>query len=125
MKRIKSYAIFESTNEQNDIRDILLELIDSNKIRFGFNDDNKKGKWVMIRTKEADKPLYWEDISDYILRIIDYLGDRYIICRIRKHPNYREDRHSNINTDFDYIDLDINEDTNINYGLWSVAIKWI
>ena len=118
MKRIKSYAIFESNNEQNDIRDILLELIDSNKIRFGFNDDNKKGKWVMIRTKEADKPLYWEDISDYILRIIDYLGDRYIVCRIRKHPNYRED----INTD---PDLDINEDTNIDYGLWSVAIKWI
>jgi hypothetical protein len=78
----------------------------------------------MIRTKQADVPLYWNDLSDYVLRIIDYLGDRFAITRIRKHPNYRMDRTSNINTESDYIDINIDENTNIDFGLWSIAIKW-
>lgn len=128
MKYIKTYVIFESSLVFNqtkiDIEDIIQELIDSNKIRFGFNETSQKGNFLMIRTKQADIPLYWDDISDYVLRVIDYLGDRIASVRIRKHPNYREDRLDNINTEPDYIDITIDENTNIDFGLWSIAIKW-
>jgi hypothetical protein len=109
---------------KSDIEDIIQELIDTNKIRFGFNEPHQKGNFLMIRTKQADVPLYWNDLSDYVLRIIDYLGDRFAIARIRKHPDYRKDRTSNINTEPDYIDINIDENTNIDFGLWSIAIKW-
>jgi len=120
--------VYEKSNldviTQSDIYDIIQELIDTNKIRFGFNEPHQKGNFLMIRTRKADVPLYWNDISDYVLRVIDYLGDRFAITRIRKHPNYRKDRTSNINTEPDYIDIDIDENTNIDFGLWSIAIKW-
>lgn len=118
------YENFKYNNTQQDIYDIIQELIDDGKIRFGFNEPNQKGDFLMIRTKEADIPLYWNDISDYVLRVIDYLGDRFASFRIRKHPNYREDRVGNVNTEPDYIDVDVNEETNIEFGLWSVGIKW-
>jgi (p)ppGpp synthase/HD superfamily hydrolase len=128
--RIKRFnEMFENSDNlyqetKNDIHDIILELIDTNKIRFGFNEPHQLGKFLMIRTKRADVPLYWSDISEYVLRVIDYLGDRFAIARIKKHPNYRKDRSSNINTEPDYMDIDIDENTDIDFGLWSIAIKW-
>jgi hypothetical protein len=119
--------VYEKSNLDvitQDIYDIIEELIDTNKIRFGFNEPHQKSKFLMIRTKRADVPLYWRDISDYVLRVIDYLGDKFAIARIRKHPNYRKDRSSNINTEPEYIDIDIDENTDIDFGLWSIAIKW-
>jgi hypothetical protein len=123
MKYLISYKesnLYDET--QDNIRDIIQELIDTDKVRFGFN--SHKGNFLLIRTKQADIPLYWNDISDYVLRVIDYLGDRFASFRIRKHPNYREDRFSDINTEPDYIDVDVNEETNIEFGLWSIVIKW-
>lgn len=131
---IKSFKIFELSNEnsdnylyqetKNDIELIIQELIDTNKIRFGFNEPHQSGKFLIIRTKKADVPLYWDDISEYVLRINRYLGDRFVNARIKKHPNYREDRSSNINTEPDYLDIDIDEDIDIDFGLWSIVIKW-
>lgn len=118
------YENFKYNDTQQDIHDIIQELIDEDKIRFGFNGPSQKGNFLRIRTKQADIPLYWDDISDYVLRLIDYLGDRIASVRIRKHPNYREDRLDNINTEPGYIDITIDENTNIDFGLWSIAIKW-
>lgn len=123
MKYLISYKesnLYDET--QDSIRDIIQELIDSNTVRFGFN--IHKGNFLMIRTKQSDIPLYWNDISDYVLRVIDYLADRFSIVRIRKHPSYRQDRFSDISTEPDYIDVDVNEETNIEFGLWSIVIKW-
>jgi hypothetical protein len=115
-------SLYQET--KSDIEDIIQELIDSDKIRFAFNEPHQKGNFLMIRTKKADVPLYWDDISDYVLRVVDYLGNRLAIVRIRKHPNYRKDRTSNINTESDYIDINIDENIDIDFGLWSIAIKW-
>lgn len=124
----------------HDIIDIIQELIDSGKIRYGFNDESRKGNFFMIRTSSADKPLYWDEISDYVIRIIQYLKGKNIIFKVRKHPKYREDINLNKDTEPNYIELEINiakngfdysiKNTNTNeyididYGLWGVVILW-
>ena len=133
MKNLKTFKIFESginfreklSNIEEDIKDILLELIDSGEVRVGFNDPYRNNKFVMLRTSQADKAIYWEDLSEYVNRIVDYLGDNFTQIKIRKHPNYREDKNRNINTEPDWIEINLDEDnSDINYGLWSVIIKF-
>lgn len=129
MKHINKYSKFKSYNEskyndtQIEIIDIIQELIDDQKIRFGFNDHRQSGNFFMLRTKTADKPLYWNDISEYILRVIHYLGDKIFSVRIRKHPNYREVL-SVFPSEPNYIDITVDENTKIDFGLWSIVIRW-
>lgn len=133
MKNLKSFKIFESginfreklSNIEEDIKDILLELIDSGKVRVGFNDPYRNNKYVMIRTSQSDKAIYWDDVQEYVDRIVDYLGDNFVQLKVRKHPNYREDRNKNINTEPDWIEVNTDDDnSDIDYGLWSVIIKF-
>lgn len=130
MKNLKTFNLFESiynpvTSIEQDIKDILLELIDSGIVRVAFNDEHRNNKFVMIRTSQADKAIYWADVQEYVYRIIDYLGDNFAQLKVRKHPNYREDRDRNINTEPDWIELNPDVDnSDIDYGLWSVIIKF-
>jgi len=133
MKNLKTFKIFESginfreklSNIEEDIKDILLELIDSGEVRVVFNDPYRNNKYVMLRTSQSDKSIYWDDVQEYVDRIVDYLGDNFTQIKIRKHPNYIEDKNRNINTEPDWIEVNLDEDnSDINYGLWSVIIKF-
>lgn len=134
-RNIKTFKLFESGKEkisnsrkyfiiEEDIKDILLELIDTGKVTVGFNSYINNIS-VMIRTSQANKAIYWEDLSEYVNRIVDYLGDNFLQIKTRKHPKYRGDKNRNINTESDWIEINPNEDnSNIDYGLWFVIIKF-
>lgn len=104
MKHIKSYKIFESSTEdvREDLTEICYELTDG---RFGIKiyDDSDFPGWGHIpgsgmntpRVERDDKILciYLSDHRDYdgfsfnevrevILRVVDYLGDRYKGCSV-------------------------------------------
>lgn len=127
--KIASFKKFESLYKdlspiERDIRDILLELVDIDKIRVIFNDPYRNNKFVNIRTSSPNEPIYWDDISEYILRVIEYLGENYTNTRVRKHPNFRDDKARNIQTEPDWIDIEPSENTKIDYGIWSILIKF-
>jgi hypothetical protein len=105
MKHIKSYQIFESLSTEDvreDLTEICYELTDG---RFGIKiyDDSDFPGWGHIpgsgmnvpRVERGDKILciYLSDYRDYdgfhfdevrevILRMVDYLGDRYKGCSV-------------------------------------------
>lgn len=87
MKHLKSYKLFESKSEVEDIKDILIELTDIGyKVyveEFTVKTKNKPGITIivtseesagagMVRTANRLLPL---DIGDYLLRVDSYLKD--------------------------------------------------
>lgn len=114
MKRIKPYAIFESESIiRADIKYIIQELIDSNKVLIGYSDTNN----FVIKTKYADKGLKWDDISEYVLRVVEYLGDRFVIAKVRRLPKYKE-------MGPHLYEIHINEDTYIDFAIFKITITW-
>jgi hypothetical protein len=104
MKHIKSYQIFESSTEdvREDLTEICYELTDG---RFGIKiyDDSDFPGWGHIPGSGMNLPhverddkilcIYLSDYRDYdgfsfdevrevILRMVDYLGDRYKGCSV-------------------------------------------
>jgi hypothetical protein len=104
MKHIKSYKIFESSTEdvREDLTEICYELTDD---RFGIKiyDDSDFPGWGHIPGSGMNLPhverddkilcIYLSDYRDYdgfsfdevreiILRMVDYLGDRYKGCSV-------------------------------------------
>ena len=127
MKHIKLFESFDNIEE--DIRNIFQELVDDGIIRIVFNTETYKSEgreylFIFVRSTKSDSPLYWDDVKDYFLRIKVYLGDKFDRFRIRKHPKYREDIDKNEDTEPDYVNINIDENTNIEYGLWSVVIEY-
>jgi hypothetical protein len=104
MKHIKSYQIFESSTEdvREDLTEICYELTDG---RFGIKiyDDSDFPGWGHIPGSGMNLPhverddkilcIYLSDYRDYdgfsfdevrdvVLRVVDYLGDRYKGCSV-------------------------------------------
>lgn len=128
MKHIKLFESFDNIEE--DIRSIFQELVDDgiiNKVVFlevnNFHEVSNKINFF-IRTSNPTVPIYWKDIKDYVIRVKDYLGYKFDACIIRKHPKYREDIDKNEDTEPEYVNINIDEETNIEYGLWSVTIRY-
>jgi hypothetical protein len=114
MKHLKSYQIFESSTEdvREDLTDICYELTDG---RFGIKiyDDSDFPGWGHIpgsgmnlpHVERDDKILciylsdYYDgfpfnEVRDVVLRVVDYLGDRYKGCSVLSP---RENERSSIN----------------------------
>jgi 2-polyprenyl-3-methyl-5-hydroxy-6-metoxy-1,4-benzoquinol methylase len=108
----------------DNIKDICIDLVDDGLCRIGFNDVYRNDQFLFIRTAIADKPIYLENFKEYILRVIDYLGDSFVQIRYSKHPSYRLE-HEKDQTYYDIkIDNFLKDDFNIKEGLWSVVIKY-
>lgn len=88
MNYIKSYDIFESINDPDSLESCLKEIISEYKlynVRFNFGDTRKSSlfvksqfKYIYIFTKMSSYDGFWiKDVSDVVLRLIDFLDDRY------------------------------------------------
>ena len=85
MKHLKSYKLFESKSEVEDIKDILIELTDNGyKVyveEFTVKTNNKPGITIIVTSEESagagmvrtTNKLLPIDIGDYLLRIDSYL----------------------------------------------------
>ena len=76
MKHLISYNGINLYDEDNII-DIIQELIDTNRVRFGLY-----SKYLTIRTSEADIPLYWYEITDHVLRLIHFVQKTAWLLRV-------------------------------------------
>lgn len=72
MKYIKLYESFET-----DIKDILLEVTD-----LGYQTIYNYGYSKYIAIFKRSTHINYNEVKDCILRIKDYLGDRYFSCEI-------------------------------------------
>jgi len=133
MKYLKSYKLFESTEQ--DLKDILLELKDMG-YRVIYEDDVKGAvtgepsdiKAIIVR--DVMRPsdwieLPWSELKEYALRIKDYLGDKYLSFMWRK---ILSDNPVTLRG-YDYGDnpyktIELNEETEINDRVWSFVIKY-
>lgn len=100
-----------------DINDILLELLDSGYYKINlFSNAVRivKVEWPDRRIKSNE--LDFNEIKEYVLRIIDYLGDKYVRCR------YFLLALDNSKSIYGYNDLLPNEDTEIKEGIVSFYI---
>ena len=137
MKYLKSYKLFESTEQ--DLKDILLELKDMG-YRIIYEDDvvlspsfqrlkgavtGEPGNVKAIVVRDVMKPsewieLPWSELKEYALRIKDYLGDKYLSFMWRKvisdNPGTLGDN--------PYKTIELNEETEINDRVWSFVIKY-
>lgn len=86
-KHIKSFKLFES-DEISDIRqtitDICQDLLDYDGIRLVFQDLGGGYECVVIRVDLNSKQyLKIDDVEEELLRIKDYLGDKFITFKCR------------------------------------------
>jgi len=133
MKHLKTYKLFESTETEQDLKDILLELKDMG-YRVLYNDDITDGRLTgepesgdikAIIVRDVMRPsdwieLPWSELKEYALRIKDYLGDKYLSFMWRKvisdNPGTLGDN--------PYKTIELNEETEINDRVWSFVIKY-
>lgn len=91
MRYIKPYRLFESVYDYTDdvlkdISDMVIELNDSGRISSHVLPSKKFGNYVGFFIKDPFARQYdmvgfkFQDIEDYVFRIRDYLGDRYLNC---------------------------------------------
>lgn len=107
MEFIKSYKVFESDVDSHmisDIKDILIELEDDGIIGTIINNTKGKNrKYVGFYKKvDTDEGIYFEEISDYVFRLKDYIGDKFRLCSvIFKDPNLNRKNNGRVNIDLD------------------------
>ena len=130
MKHLKNIKEIEIVN---DIRDILLELIDTGKYHIFFDDSMKPSIYHCLIRKRGNDIIEWDDIKEYVYRIKNYLGKRYITTRIRRantisnilNPSILDIHHASTSTRYTDINIDENEENKYNLqNLRVVAIKY-
>ena len=77
----ESYEIVQT------IDDILLELEDDGKFRISFNRINKM---YFVQIRNINRVFNWNDVKEFIYRIKDYLGDRYIRTIVKSPTTYNK-----------------------------------
>lgn len=84
MKHLKTYKIFESTFEFRDIKDILLELEDSRIYGDITTTSGKFKTYISFHLKDFNDydGFYFNEISDCVFRLKDYLGDNIKSCSV-------------------------------------------
>ena len=110
MKYLKKYKIFESvdTTTTEDITEICYELTDG-RFRIKIYGDNEFTGWGVIPGSvmnvpalvDGDKILFiglsnymdydgfsFDEVREVILRLVDYLGDRYKVCSVLSVGEY-------------------------------------
>lgn len=121
MKHIKLYRLFENVDNfitDEDIRDIYSDLTDTGnfmvnlsrpKFYIGFFPESLKSIHLICAKK-----CKWTEIEDTLLRVKDYLGDKYYGCWYK----------SSVISDF--IKINLNEDTykNINDNIHTLIISY-
>jgi hypothetical protein len=128
MKHLKSYKVFESTETEQDLKDILLELQDEG-YKVIHNDDvmlgvtGEPGNIKAIWVRDVNNPSYsegkdWEELRDYALRIKDYLGDKYLSFAWRPILLGSQGKENPYHT------VKLNEDTQIDEKIYSFVIKY-
>ena len=121
MKHLKTYQLFESTEE--DLKDILLELEDIN-YRVIHEDDvmgaatGEPGdvKAIVVRNSVNNSCLPWSELKEYPLRIKEYLGDKYLNFM---YKSIFAGEQSKL-----YKKIELNEMTEIDDDIWSFVIKY-
>lgn len=124
-KKYEDDVIIRRKSVIEDIKDILIDLTDDGLYRVGFNDIYHNNQFLVIRTAITDKPIYLNNFKDYIIRLIDYLGDYFIGLLYSKHPSFRKGD-KDINKTYINIELEdfLKDDFIIKEGLWSITVKY-
>lgn len=98
MKWLKTYKLFESISDEilNEIEDILLELNDAGRISGKIYSSTKFGTYVgfFIKEKMDMGTFNFSDIEEYVFRIKEYLGDKYLACSALFQDEYDDMDHS-------------------------------
>jgi hypothetical protein len=84
MKYLKNYKIFESNFNIQDIQDILLELEDSRVKGQIATTSGKFKTYIVFHLKDIRdyNGFYFNEISDCVFRLKDYLGDNIKSCSL-------------------------------------------
>jgi hypothetical protein len=83
MKYLKSFNLNESYSYE-DIEDILLELLDDGRISISLDIEGKNRKYIGFYLEDHMNydGFMFSEVSDYVLRLKDYLGDNLRSCSV-------------------------------------------
>lgn len=127
MKYLKLYEEMELANQmsQLDIEDILLEVKDIGYdvvVEENFKHtiyDRNDGLYYIKIYKNAEIPVNFDEIKDCVLRLKDYLGDRYIRCH-----TYSTNAMLDLVSRSNWQTIELNEDTTIDYEFRFIKILY-
>jgi hypothetical protein len=83
VKYLKSFNLNENYSYE-DIEDILLELLDDGRISISLDIEGKNRKYIGFYLKDHMNydGFFFSEVSDYVLRLKDYLGDNLRSCSV-------------------------------------------
>jgi hypothetical protein len=83
VKYLKSFNLNENYSYE-DIEDILLDLLDDGRISISLDIEGKNRKYIGFYLKDHMNydGFMFSEVSDYVLRLKDYLGDNLRSCSV-------------------------------------------